>query len=82
MIDRAGQVVATVFAAITGSPGGQGGFAVPNALVAAQLAASESRTHPVSTQPCAEIDARTARSELPGSGWALWAGGGLHTARP
>ena len=37
MIDRAGRVVATVFAAITGSTGGQGGFAVPNALVAAQL---------------------------------------------
>lgn len=53
MIDRAGRVVATVFAAITGSTGGQGGFAVPNSLVAAQLAASESRTHPVSTQPCA-----------------------------
>ena len=35
MIDRAGQVVATVFAAITGVPGGQGGFAVPNVLVAA-----------------------------------------------
>jgi S1-C subfamily serine protease len=53
MIDRAGKVVAMVFAAITGSPGGQGGFAVPNALVASQLAASETRTHPVSTQPCA-----------------------------
>ncbi len=53
MIDRAGQVVATVFAAITGSSGGQGGFAVPNALVAAQLAKSASRTHAVSTQPCA-----------------------------
>ncbi len=53
MIDRAGRVVATVFAAITGSLGGQGGFAVPNSLVAAQLAASESRTQPVSTQPCA-----------------------------
>jgi S1-C subfamily serine protease len=53
MIDRAGQVVATVFAAITGSSGGEGGFAVPNALVAAQLAKSASRTHAVSTQPCA-----------------------------
>ena len=53
MIDRAGQVVATVFAAITGSSGGQGGFAVPNALVAAQLAKSASLTHAVSTQPCA-----------------------------
>jgi S1-C subfamily serine protease len=53
MINRAGRVVATVFAAITGSQSGQGGFAVPNSLVAAQLAASESRTHAVSTQPCA-----------------------------
>jgi S1-C subfamily serine protease len=53
MIDRAGQVVATVFAAITGSPTGQGGFAVPNALVATQLAKSASLTHAVSTQPCA-----------------------------
>jgi len=52
MIDRAGQVVATVFAAITGPTSGQGGFAVPNALVATQLAQS-ARTHPVSTQPCA-----------------------------
>jgi hypothetical protein len=53
MIDRAGQVVATVFAAITGPTSGQGGFAVPNALVATQLEQSASRTHPVSTQPCA-----------------------------
>jgi S1-C subfamily serine protease len=53
MIDQAGQVVATVFAAITGSTAGQGGFAVPNALVATQLAKSASRTHGVSTQPCA-----------------------------
>ena len=29
MVDGAGQVVATVFAAITGSPSGEGGFAVP-----------------------------------------------------
>ncbi len=53
MIDQAGQVVATVFAAITGSTAGQGGFAVPNTLVAAQLAKAASRTHSVSTQPCA-----------------------------
>jgi S1-C subfamily serine protease len=53
MINRTGQVVATVFAAITGSTAGQGGFAVPNALVAAQLAKSASRTQSVSTQPCA-----------------------------
>ena len=53
MIDRAGEVIATVFAAITGSPNGQGGFAVPNALVAKQLDLARSRTGPVSTQPCA-----------------------------
>jgi S1-C subfamily serine protease len=53
MINQAGRVVATVFAAITGSTAGQGGFAVPNTLVATQLANSASRNRPVSTQPCA-----------------------------
>jgi S1-C subfamily serine protease len=53
MIDGAGEVVATVFAAITGSTSGEGGFAVPNALVARQLTASKSRTGPVSTGACA-----------------------------
>lgn len=53
MVDRAGDVVATVFAAITGSPSGQGGFAVPNALVRKQLAKARTRTAAVSTQPCA-----------------------------
>jgi S1-C subfamily serine protease len=53
MINQAGRVVATVFAAITGSTAGQGGFAVPNTLVATQLAKSASRNRPVSTQPCA-----------------------------
>jgi S1-C subfamily serine protease len=37
MIDSAGRVVATVFAAVTGSGHGQGGFAVPNALIRKQL---------------------------------------------
>ena len=37
MVDAAGHVVATVFAAIVGSNNGQGGFAVPNAIVRAQL---------------------------------------------
>jgi S1-C subfamily serine protease len=37
MVDAAGHVVATVFAAITGQGRSAGGFAVPNALVAAQL---------------------------------------------
>jgi S1-C subfamily serine protease len=53
MIDSGGQVVATVFAAITGSSNGDGGFAVPNWLVRAQLKIALSRTAPVSTQACA-----------------------------
>ena len=53
MIDRAGRVVATVFAAITGSSTNNGGFAVPNALVAHELSKTASRTLPVSTQACA-----------------------------
>jgi S1-C subfamily serine protease len=53
MIDAHGQVVATVFAAITGSPTGEGGFAVPNALVSTQLARARDRVHSVPTGPCA-----------------------------
>ena len=53
MIDKRGQVVATVFAAITGSSTGAGGFAVPNGLVARELSKSASRTRAVSTQACA-----------------------------
>lgn len=53
MIDADGQVAATVFAAITGSPSGQGGFAVPNSLVQTQLSKAASSNGPVSTQPCA-----------------------------
>jgi S1-C subfamily serine protease len=55
MVDASGQVVATVFAAITGgNPGqGPGGFAIPNRLIAAAVAQAERRTAPVSTQQCA-----------------------------
>jgi S1-C subfamily serine protease len=54
MIDAGGQVLATVFAAITsGGGGGHGGFAVPNSLVRRQLAAARARSGPVSTQGCA-----------------------------
>jgi S1-C subfamily serine protease len=53
MVDPGGQVVATVFAAITGSPNSAGGFAVPNALVRTQLEQSRSRAAAVSTGPCA-----------------------------
>jgi S1-C subfamily serine protease len=57
MVDSAGRVAATVFAAITGVSNGPhsataGGFAVPNALVRAELAAARDRTTPISTGPC------------------------------
>lgn len=55
MVDAGGEVVATVFAAVTGgSPGqGPGGFAIPNRLIAAAVARAERRTAPVSTEQCA-----------------------------
>ncbi len=53
MVDRTGQVVATVFAAITSAPTGEGGFAVPNALVRQQLQIAESKDSRVGTGPCA-----------------------------
>ncbi len=56
MVDRAGDVVATVFAAITSGAGadrGGGGFAVPNAIVRAQLHRALTRDRAVSTGPCA-----------------------------
>jgi S1-C subfamily serine protease len=52
MVDQAGQVVATVFAAIVGSTSGEGGFAVPDAVVRRQLAVA-ARGQTVSTGPCA-----------------------------
>jgi S1-C subfamily serine protease len=53
MVDSGGRVVATVFAAITGSATKErGGFAVPNALVRSQLAVARGATDPVSTQGC------------------------------
>jgi hypothetical protein len=55
MVDANGQVMATVFAAITGgsSEAGRGGFAVPNSLVRAQVHLAEARQTVVSTGPCA-----------------------------
>jgi S1-C subfamily serine protease len=56
VIDAAGRVLATVFAAITNSSGsisGSGGFAVPDSLVRAQLRLAESRGGAVGTGPCA-----------------------------
>jgi S1-C subfamily serine protease len=52
LVNASGQVVATVFASITGT-GRPGGFAVPNAVVRSQLAAARARGgRPVSTEPC------------------------------
>jgi trypsin-like peptidase/colicin V production protein len=55
VVDGAGRVVATVFAAITGGaePAGHAGLAVPNSVVRAELAAAERATGPVGTGPCA-----------------------------
>ncbi len=52
MVAADGEVVGTVFAALTGSPTG-GGFAVPNALVRDQLTLAESRGAGVGTGACA-----------------------------
>jgi S1-C subfamily serine protease len=52
MVDQAGQVVATVFAAIVGSSSGEGGFAVPDAVVRHELALA-AKDQSVSTGPCA-----------------------------
>jgi S1-C subfamily serine protease len=52
LVNASGQVVATVFASITGT-NRPGGFAVPNAVVKSQLAAALARgERPVSTEPC------------------------------
>jgi S1-C subfamily serine protease len=55
LVDSAGQVVGTVFAAVTSPTGrlGPGGMAVPNSIVGPQLARGESSIHPVSSGPCA-----------------------------
>jgi S1-C subfamily serine protease len=52
MINGRGQVVATVFAALTGTSRA-GGFAVPNTVVRAEVKRAEARTQPVSTGACA-----------------------------
>ncbi len=56
MVDADGEVVATVFAAVTGGAAagqGPGGFAIPNALVRSAVAHAQGRTGPVSTGACA-----------------------------
>ena len=52
LVDSRGQVLATVFAAITGTPR-PGGFAVPNSLVRAQLARARGARRAVGTGHCA-----------------------------
>jgi S1-C subfamily serine protease len=52
LVNSSGQVLATVFAAITGVAE-RGGFAIPNSIVRKQLALAEARGHPVSTGQCA-----------------------------
>jgi S1-C subfamily serine protease len=52
LIDARGQVVGTVFAAVTGG-GGEGGFAVPNSVVRAELARAAGATHEIVTNRCA-----------------------------
>jgi S1-C subfamily serine protease len=52
MVDAHGQVVATIFAALTGTARA-GGFAVPNAVVRAQLAKAQARSARVGTGRCA-----------------------------
>ncbi len=53
LVDRAGAVVGTVFAAISGPTSGSDGLAVPNALVRGQLARAESGSGPVGSGACA-----------------------------
>jgi S1-C subfamily serine protease len=53
LVNSAGDVLGTVFAAVVGSPGARGGFAVPNSVVRAQLSRAASATGSVSTQACA-----------------------------
>ncbi len=53
VVDSAGHVLGTVFAAIVGVPGAHGGFAVPNSVVRAQLARAASAQTSVSTGACA-----------------------------
>jgi S1-C subfamily serine protease len=54
MVTSSGQVAAMVFAAITsgGADRGPGGFAVPDSLIRARLAAARGRLAAVSTGPC------------------------------
>ena len=52
MVNGRGQVVATVFAALTGTPR-QGGFAIPDNLVRAAVRRAQAASAAVSTGACA-----------------------------
>jgi S1-C subfamily serine protease len=52
MVNGRGQVLATVFAALTGTPR-EGGFAIPNNLVRTAVRHAEAEIGPVSTGSCA-----------------------------
>jgi S1-C subfamily serine protease len=55
LVDGQGRTVATVFAALTHAPPGQaGGFAVPNSVVARDLARARHRHHGVGSGVCTE----------------------------
>jgi S1-C subfamily serine protease len=54
MVDASGEVLAMVFAAITGAGSGHGGFAVPNGVIRDQLALARSRSGSVATGHCAD----------------------------
>jgi hypothetical protein len=55
LVDAGGQVLATVFAAITNAPPGeQGGFAVPNSVVRAEVEKAEHHPGQVSSGQCAD----------------------------
>ena len=89
LVDAAGKVVGTVFAAIVGSPGQRGGFAVPNALVATASSpiVIPARCPPASARADRRFvglasDGLSVRPRFPRARERPWAGGGLHTARP
>lgn len=55
LVDASGQVVAMVFASLTGASEQlhPGGFAIPTSLLESAIARAQARTAPVSTQQCA-----------------------------
>ncbi len=79
MVDRAGQVVATVFAAITARRPARAASPCRTRWYAEQLRIAESQNTGSAPAP-ARVRRAAAGSKRSDS--TLWAGGGLHTARP